>query len=39
MELSGTLTCGDTRELLDSGLLAEVFKTPSGGYRVQHLFF
>lgn len=39
MEHSGTLICGNTRELLDSGLLAEVFKTPSGGFHIHHWFF
>lgn len=39
MGLSGVLSCGDTRELVDSGLLEEVFKTPSGRFYIRHWFF
>ena len=36
MECSGTLTCGNPRELLASGLLAQVFTTPYGGFNLEH---
>lgn len=38
MECSGALTCSTPQELLTSGLLAQVFTTPYGGFNLRHLF-